>query len=115
MLRTWSYRGKIRNPDSAARLSSSQCGADIARCEHVVERLLQAREHLLQLRVGVRQRGCEAEDVVAEAAEHQAVAVGRRKDPVGQSQRRIEATLAALVADELQRAQHAAVPRVADQ
>src|SRR5438132_10841568 len=101
MLRAWSYRGRSESSILRPAASAGQCGADIGCGQDVVERLPQALEHLLEFDVCVGQGGREAKDVIAEAAEHQAVAPGRREDAVGQRQRCIEAALARLVAHEL--------------
>src|SRR5438309_416647 len=103
MLRAWSYRERSGSSILRPAGSAGQCGADIGCGQDVVERLPQALEHLLELHVGVGQGGCKAEDVIAEAAEHQAVAPGRREDAVRQRERCIEAALARLVAHELER------------
>src|SRR5690349_7192800 len=105
-----------RNADcaSGAGRRSGRRRAHVTCRDYVVERLLQAHGHLRELVFAEGQRRREAEDVVAERAEDQAVAVAGVEQAVRQAQRRIEATLARLVADQLERAQQAAVARIAD-
>ena len=92
-----------------------QRGAHIGLREHVVEGFFEALEHHVELAFRVAQRRREAEDVVAERAEHEAVFIRRRGDPVGQFQRCIEALFAVLVRHEFERAEQPAMPRIADQ
>ena len=95
--------------------SADQRGAHLRRGQHVVQRLSQAREQLLQLALAKGQRRSETEDAVAKAAEHDAVSVGGREDAIRKSERRIEAAPGGLVADQFQRAEQTAMARIADQ
>ena len=63
----------------------------------------------------IAQRGREAENVVAERAEDDAVAVGDLRDAFAQLQRGIEATLRRLVGDELQRSEQTSLARIANE
>ncbi len=83
--------------------------------QHLVERLAQALEQEGEFRFAEDQGGGEAEDVVAEGAEHETVAVAGGEDAVGEAQGGVEAALGGLVADQFQRAEQAAVACVAHQ
>ena len=58
-----------------------QRGAHVGLCENVVEGLFEPFEQQIEFRLGVRERGRKAENVVAESAENQAVFIRGGGDP----------------------------------
>src|SRR5689334_10307486 len=71
-----------------------QCIAHVALREYIVECLREALEQHVEVRFGITKRGREAENVIAECAEHEAVCIGCGGNAVGQLERCIEAALA---------------------
>src|SRR5471032_1121056 len=94
---------------SARGLVQLQRCTDFGFGEHVVECLLKALEHQVELCFRIAEGGRKTQDVVAESAEHQAVPIGGCRDPVGQMKRCVEALPGFLVRDKFKRAEQSAM------
>src|SRR5205823_12784825 len=81
----------------------------------IVERPAEARHHLVDLGLADDQRRAEGDDVAGHVAQYRPVMLGAAHEIRGDARLRVEALLARLVADDLDRADPSNAPRVADE